>query len=545
MPTYTIQAPDGIEYSIEGPDGATREQVIAKIQERQAKMPPQTPTTKKELSPEIQHIAGGHSLLEAGVETALALGSGLGTSAVGGLAGLGTMAGNVLGLTDKDPSEVTKAVQSMAYQPKNEIAKAAQSGIATVAELANRGLGELAGLAGGASIDEVLQGGEGGENALQAIGETILPVLGAISLKAPLSEGAKTAALSTAEKYAPALKQNLEARIQAAQVSRNLQEGVQKLNVEKQAAQSLRAPVVALANKARALKFQIPPQELSGGQSGFLANTLRKVSGDQDLSVAASIANEKIGAKLISKDLEVPLGVPLTRELLDKLIASKGRIYQDIKEMPKTFKTNETYNAAVDHLVGEYTKTAENFPAAMGYPKIGDLQNELRVVEFAPSEAIELVKRLRERASKAYDAAQKGNLEASEMGSVFKKAANAVEDVISTNLKMRGDLSSYEKFVENRKFMAKAFDVKAALDPVTGALDSAVLGKFYVRGDPLTGALQDIGQLASEFPAYFTAPKKVFGKWAGKSSDTLFGAMRDTLQARPFASKILLSPDRA
>ena len=34
MRTYRITAPDGQEYSIEGPEGATREQVIAKIQER-------------------------------------------------------------------------------------------------------------------------------------------------------------------------------------------------------------------------------------------------------------------------------------------------------------------------------------------------------------------------------------------------------------------------------------------------------------------------------------------------------------------------------
>ncbi len=44
MRTYRITAPDGQEYSIDGPEGATREQVIAKIQERlQAKAVPQDP----------------------------------------------------------------------------------------------------------------------------------------------------------------------------------------------------------------------------------------------------------------------------------------------------------------------------------------------------------------------------------------------------------------------------------------------------------------------------------------------------------------------
>lgn len=44
MRTYRITAPDGKEYSIEGPEGATREQVIAKIQERLAAQPQQVET---------------------------------------------------------------------------------------------------------------------------------------------------------------------------------------------------------------------------------------------------------------------------------------------------------------------------------------------------------------------------------------------------------------------------------------------------------------------------------------------------------------------
>jgi len=47
MRTYRITAPDGKEYSIEGPEGATREQVIAKIQERLAAQPQQAETPRQ------------------------------------------------------------------------------------------------------------------------------------------------------------------------------------------------------------------------------------------------------------------------------------------------------------------------------------------------------------------------------------------------------------------------------------------------------------------------------------------------------------------
>jgi len=51
MKTYAITGPDGKEYSIDGPEGATREQVIAKIQERLSSQGQSTP------QPEAQQTA--------------------------------------------------------------------------------------------------------------------------------------------------------------------------------------------------------------------------------------------------------------------------------------------------------------------------------------------------------------------------------------------------------------------------------------------------------------------------------------------------------
>lgn len=53
MPTYSLTGPDGKNYSIDGPEGATREQVIAKIKERQGNIPP----TQKNQDPDITKAA--------------------------------------------------------------------------------------------------------------------------------------------------------------------------------------------------------------------------------------------------------------------------------------------------------------------------------------------------------------------------------------------------------------------------------------------------------------------------------------------------------
>ena len=96
MRTYRITAPDGKEYSIEGPEGATREQVIAKIQERLAAQPqapatPQAPTISQKNSALMRAIKnspvggfvkglrdipeGGAQLLTRGLEAVAPAGS--------------------------------------------------------------------------------------------------------------------------------------------------------------------------------------------------------------------------------------------------------------------------------------------------------------------------------------------------------------------------------------------------------------------------------------------------------------------------------------
>lgn len=66
------------------------------------------------------------NIVGAAVEPMMAIGSGMAGSAVGGLMGLGTMAGRVMGLTEADPTEVIRSTQEdMTYQPRTEGGKIA------------------------------------------------------------------------------------------------------------------------------------------------------------------------------------------------------------------------------------------------------------------------------------------------------------------------------------------------------------------------------------------------------------------------------------
>jgi hypothetical protein len=63
MRTYTITGPDGKDYSIDGPEGATREQVIAKIKERMSSQPIQAAQKQDPYTETAQKQSIGENLL--------------------------------------------------------------------------------------------------------------------------------------------------------------------------------------------------------------------------------------------------------------------------------------------------------------------------------------------------------------------------------------------------------------------------------------------------------------------------------------------------
>src|ERR1700747_2271880 len=63
-----------------------------------------------------------------GVEAALNLGAGTVLAPVSGLAGLGTAAAKAVGLTNRDPADVVRNIQGLAYQPRTQAGKGITEG---------------------------------------------------------------------------------------------------------------------------------------------------------------------------------------------------------------------------------------------------------------------------------------------------------------------------------------------------------------------------------------------------------------------------------
>lgn len=103
--------------------GAERAQLEADVKGGAVRLPQGTPPTSPSApGAEVANLVTGGQYGNA--ETAATLGTGILAAPIAGVAGLGTAAGNALGLTDREPADVVRSVQgALTYVPRTEAGK--------------------------------------------------------------------------------------------------------------------------------------------------------------------------------------------------------------------------------------------------------------------------------------------------------------------------------------------------------------------------------------------------------------------------------------
>lgn len=141
MPVYTIGLPDGREAKIEAPEGSTEADVLAYVEEQWKAGAFGQADTQQPQQPVTEDFSSG--LIGLG-ETALAMGSGIAGSALGGLYGLASAP--FVG-SEQAAQNVKDVQQSLTYTPSSESAQAILGGISrpfTEIEKGQQALGETA-----------------------------------------------------------------------------------------------------------------------------------------------------------------------------------------------------------------------------------------------------------------------------------------------------------------------------------------------------------------------------------------------------------------
>lgn len=279
MPIVTM--PDGTQVQMpDNPDPALLARLRA-FQQSSAAKPVESPSF---LEKALRTLGGVG-------ENALHAASGAVAQPVAGIAGLGAMANNALGLSNADPSKVVADTQNaLTYDPKSASGQAIQQSIGKVTAPVSNFIGQ--------KLDQY------GQTVSDATGS---PLYGAIA-KGGL--GAFPMVLGT--------------KLPAA--------GAAGIADAGQAAVAA-APRQAALQAAHDAGYSIPPAEMISAPVG---KALTGVAGKDQINRGFSIANQNVTNKLAATDLGVPPDVPFGPSAVAKVKNNANAVYDAIKKSDQT-----------------------------------------------------------------------------------------------------------------------------------------------------------------------------------------------------------------
>lgn len=424
-----------------------------------SKAEPAKPAESKSRLPKLNNIFGLG-------EAALNLGSGIIGKTAGDVAGLGTLAANAAGLTERNPQDVQKQVtEGLTYQPRSTLGK-------TVAEynplaLIGKGVGAVADAAGNA-----IAGGQDADTLRGAAGnlarETIQQAPGFI---------------------APALKKPIAARVASQEAA---------LAAEK----AENAPRDASVAAAREKGYVLPPGVT--GNAGPLASFFQGVAGSTKLDYGASFKNQKVTNSLVKKELGLPGEKALSIEALDDLREKYGKAYEDVKKSVPTLRTTAEFKQALQNPDSKFAAARKEFPEYFKSAEIDKLVSDLSKDKFSSKAAIEIQKKLRYDGNANMKAFDKPTQQA--LGEAQLNAARAIDDLIDQNLQMQAPpgVKNFQSklsgnLAEARKKIAQSYAVQGALNDTTGNISAQKLGRLWEKQGTLTGGLKDVGESYNAF----------------------------------------------
>lgn len=394
-------------------------------------------------------------------ETALQLGTGLAGSVAGGLSGLGNIATNAVGLTDRNPADtVAQVSNALTYEPRTAPGKAMSAGVAKPFELYAHGADWAGGKATdaatalGANPETAATIGAGVNTAIQALPMALGPAARAIP-----GESAAAAAARAAKKTA-------------------------------------NAPVDAGIAAARDAKLVITPTQ---AEAGIVPRTVESLAGSARMEKLASKKNAPTINDLIRKDIGIADDVPTTRKAIADIRNEAGNAYEVVKESGRV-ATDAKYKADLHEITKSFDTAAKDFAHRSENPFKKTLDG-LNRSEFDATSAVEEVKLLRLDADKAYRNGDPA------LGKAFKRASQALDNQLDRHMRRieienggnPDTASQVADYRAAREKIAKTYAADKALNESTGNFDAGAYGKALKDRKPLTGGALKVGQFARQF----------------------------------------------
>lgn len=212
------------------------------------------------------------------------------------------------------------------------------------------------------------------------------------------------------------------------------------------------------------------------------------IAGGTKTEQALSAGNQPKFNRLIAEDLGLPPNTTITTKLLESIRQQEGRAYADLK-LSKYFADDEFRQ----EVRGLRSQIAVEMPE-MSNKAVDDLVAGLSKDEFSGATTVELVKRLRYKASVNYK--NRIDPEKLELAQAQSGAAEALERLIERNLAAVGEEAKLAAFQAARTRIAKSWQAENALNDATGN----IAARDYAGKKGLTGGSKVVGDFASKYP---------------------------------------------
>lgn len=366
------------------------------------------------------------------------------------LSGLAAMAGGALPGPQNQSTDWEEGIQNMfTYRPKTQAGREASQAVA----MPFQALGKVADVSGQAGSD--LTAAAGFPDAAPAVG----------------------AGINTAIQFAPSLL---------------FRGGKAPPTGAPAAARGGVHPAVAQAEQAG---FVLQPSQVIGGKKvGSVGKRVaERFAGKADLPAEASIKNQKRVVEMTAEDIGLKKGEDITPAAIETLRKQANAKYEALQKVKAELDPDVDYFYGL-HEIREGSKSAVK--GGGPDPRINKLVNQYQTTsgKLAVGDVMEEVRRLRFD-SRKNQAAEKP--ETVRLGEAQRQIADVMENMIERQISPT-NAKAVQEWRGARQQLAKLHLVDDALKGTE--IDAGVFAKALNRGEPLSGNLKTLAEIAGNFP---------------------------------------------